>query len=345
MLRADACDAVIIATPMGMHARQSIEAMRAGKHVLSEVAACTTHREALDLIRTVRETGVTYMMAENYCYTGTHMMVLNMVKKGLFGGLTYAEGMYLHDCRSLCYYPDGRMTWRGEARRDMPRGNCYPTHSLGPISQWLGINRDDRLDTVYSVSTTALTMAQYARDRFGAKNAGAKPGHWSLGDSNSVMIRTKMGRVISLRFDANSLRPHHMATHELQGTTAVFRTTPNPYEDPLIWIDGRSPGGEAKGRKKRGNVSHAESWEKLSKYTGEFEHPRWKRHRETALKAGHGGGDFFELEDFLDAIEGRSPCPIDVIDSVTWSSIIWLSAKSEKSGRAEKAFDYTTLRN
>ena len=344
MLAADACDAVIVATPMGMHAKQAVEAMRAGKHVLSEVAACTSHQQAIDLINTVHETGMTYMMAENYCYTHTAMTVLNMVKKGLFGELGYAEGMYLHDCTSLCYNPDGTMTWRGEARHKMPSGNCYPTHSLGPISQWIGLNREDRLDTVYSVSVPARSMAAYARNRFGPKNPGAKLEHWTLGDSNSVLIRTKLGRVIYLRFDANSLRPHNMTTYELQGTTAVFSTQVDGHDTPLVWIDGLSPGGEKAGRKKRGNISHAESWEKISKYTEEFEHPRWKKHRATALKAGHGGGDFFELEDFLNAVEGKAASPIDVFDAVTWSSIIWHSIRSEKSGQAEKAYDYTTHR-
>ncbi|MCE9589404.1 MAG: Gfo/Idh/MocA family oxidoreductase [Planctomycetes bacterium] len=344
MLAADACDAVIIATPMSLHAKQSVAAMRAGKHVLSEVTACVTHAEAMSLVRAVRDTGVTYMMAENYTYMRPHMMVLNMVRKGVFGDLTYAEGMYLHDCRSLVYLPDGTMTWRGDARRDMPSCNCYPTHSLGPVAQWMGINKEDRIATVYSASAPPLAIAAYTRDRFGPKHPGAKPGYWSLGDSNSVIVRTKLGRVIYLRFDANSVRPHHAAVHELQGTSAVFRTQVDVRDEPLVWIDGRSPGGEARGRRKRGNVSYPSAWEKLSKYAADFEHPRWKKHMATALKAGHGGGDFFELEDFIDAIDGRAPSPIDVYDAVAWSSVTWLSEKSEKTGRAERAYDYTAHR-
>lgn len=343
MLRAEVCDAVIVATPMDQHAAQSIEAMRAGLHVLSEVTACTTHREALALIEAVKKTGRIFMMAENYCYSHPAMMIRNMIEKGLFGDLTYAEGMYLHDCRSIAFESDGALTWRGRNKRDLPGGNCYPTHSLGPIAQWMGINHADRIDTVYSVSAAPHSIAAYARDRFGARHPGAKISHWKLGDSNSVVIRTKLGRVIYLRFDSNSLRPHDAAAHELQGTSAAFRTVPD-HREPLIWIDGLSPGGEAKGRKARGNVSSANQWENLSKYAPQFEHPRWKKLAAVAKKAGHGGGDFFELEDFLDACEGRRPSAIDVIDAVTWSSIIWISQKSEKTGRAEKAYDYTQHR-
>jgi hypothetical protein len=132
--------------------------------------------------------------------------------------------------------------------------------------------------------------------------------------------------------------------HELQGTKAVFRTQVEPGAEPLVWLDGRSPGGEAAGRKKRGNVSYPHAWDGLFKYAADFEHPRWKKHMATAQKAGHGGGDFFELQDFIDAIEGNAPSAIDVYDAVTWSSIMWLSIKSELSGKAEKAFDYAALR-
>src|SRR5690606_6840188 len=112
-------------------------AMKSGKHVLSEVTACMSHAEAVKLCRTVDETGMTYMMAENYTYMRQHMMLLNMVRKGVFGELTYAEGQYVHDCSALMFYADNSMTWRGDLRRDMPDCNRYPTHSFGPISQWL----------------------------------------------------------------------------------------------------------------------------------------------------------------------------------------------------------------
>lgn len=340
MLRDDSCDAVIIATPMQDHGWQSVAALKAGKHVLSEVTACVTHDEAMALIQAVRRTGLTYMMAENYTYMRPHMMVLNMVNKGVFGDLAYAEGMYLHDCRSLMFNPDGTLTWRGRIRRDMPTGNGYPTHSLGPVAQWLGINKKDRIETVYSASTPALAAAKYTKDRFGERHGGAKASYWRYGDSNTTVLKTKLGRVIHLRKDSTSLRPHHMTSHELQGTTAVYRTPIDPRQEPLIWIDGLSPGGEKASRAKRGNVSHADQWESLYKYADRFEHPRWKKHMTLAQQAGHGGGDFFELEDFVNAIQGRAPNPIDVYDAVTWSSILWLSQESERTGQAVRCTNY-----
>ena len=48
-------DAVLLATPMGLHARQALSALNSGKHVLSEVIAATTLDECWDLIEAVRQ--------------------------------------------------------------------------------------------------------------------------------------------------------------------------------------------------------------------------------------------------------------------------------------------------
>lgn len=75
-------DAVCISTPVQIHAKQAIQALNAGKHVLSEVPAAYTMEECYGLIEAVERTGLTYMMAENYCYIRPVMMVQNMVEQG-----------------------------------------------------------------------------------------------------------------------------------------------------------------------------------------------------------------------------------------------------------------------
>ncbi|MBP7936462.1 MAG: Gfo/Idh/MocA family oxidoreductase [Phycisphaerae bacterium] len=107
-------DAVIIATPISDHATMSIDALRAGKAVLSEVSAAVTMDDCWALVRAVEETGKLYMMAENVCYFRECMLILNMVQQGLFGGgFPYGECGYVHDCRSLLFNLDGSLTWRG----------------------------------------------------------------------------------------------------------------------------------------------------------------------------------------------------------------------------------------
>ena len=75
-------DAVVLSTPLQLHAPQALQALAAGKHVLSEVIAATTLDECWALIAAVQQSGLKYMFAENSCYRRENMLVLNMVEQG-----------------------------------------------------------------------------------------------------------------------------------------------------------------------------------------------------------------------------------------------------------------------
>jgi len=317
-------DAVFVATPMHLHAQQSIQALKAGKHVISEVIAAITLDECWELVETVEKTKLTYMLSENYCYMRPAMLIKNMVEKGLFGALTTAEGAYLHDCRYLLYYPDKTRTWRGTIScGQIGRANGYPTHSLGPISQWLGITRGDNfLRTTTFVSRSAARQ-EYAAHLLGKDHPDAQPQAWSgSADGASTLIETKNGCVIILRCDSGSPRPHEMARHTLQGSRGVFTT--QAAGEPLVWIESVSKGSGLP------DAKSDPEWQCLWDLADKYEHPRWKKHREAATKAGHGGGDFFVLEDFADAILNKRLPAIDVYDAATWSSIAALSIDNVK---------------
>ncbi|HET7559330.1 MAG TPA: Gfo/Idh/MocA family oxidoreductase, partial [Limnochordia bacterium] len=320
-------DAVFLATPVPLHAPQALAALAAGKHVLSEVVAATTLDECWALVEAVERTGLTYMMAENYCYQRANLMVLNMVEQGVFGQPVYAEGAYIHDTRNLTARPDGSLTWRGELHRDYDR-NRYPTHSLGPVSQWLRINRPggDRLASTVSYGTDPFNVRRWFEAEFGPEHPGAKPGFFRQGDSTVTLIRTERGALITIRVDSASARPHNMTHYQLQGTHGAYLSPRYGGEEPLIWLDGRSPGTSPP------KPNRHPEWQPLWTYAGEFEHPYWREFGEAARSAGHGGGDFFVLRDFIAAIQGGARPAIDVYDAVTVSSIIPLSERSIAEG-------------
>jgi predicted dehydrogenase len=328
LLASDVCDAVLLATPIQVHAAQSIAALEAGKHVLCEVVAGTTLDELWALVEAVERSGCVYMMAENYCYMRPNMMVRHMVEQGVFGQCTYAEGAYIHDTRNLLFTPDGELTWRGEIARDY-NGNTYPTHSLGPVAQWLGCATPgpgrqpaDRFVELVTFATADHSRWRYAAERFGPHHPAAQPGFFQMGDSASTLLRTARGAVVYLRRDAASPRPHNMAHYVLQGIQASYVSPRHSGEDPLIWIKGRSPGDQI----------GTERWEPLWTYAAEFEHPRWRERGAVARGAGHGGGDYFIIEDFVHAVLTGAPPAIDVYDAVAWSSVFPLSVQSVRHG-------------
>lgn len=324
LLAADVCDAVFLATPIQLHVSQALSALEAGKHVLVEVVAATTVDKCWQMVEAVERSGKTYMMAENYCYTRPNMLVRHLVEEGVFGRRTYAEGAYIHDTRNLLFTPEGELTWRGQIARDF-NGNTYPTHSLGPVAQWLGTAGPDPADRFVELVcyvTPETGRWRYAAERFGQDHPAAQPGFFRMGDTAAVLLRTAGGAVAYIRRDAASARPHNMTHYALQGERASYLSPRHGGEDPLVWIEGRSP-GEQFGR---------ERWQSLWDYSDAYEHPRWRERGAVAREAGHGGGDYFIVEDFVRAVHSGEPPAIDVYDAVTWSSVFPLSIDSVARG-------------
>ena len=88
----DAVDIVVLATPENLHVPQSIEALAAGKHVISEVTAAVKLEECYDLVRAVRNSSAKYTMAENTCYSKSNVLIRSIVEAGLFGDVYFGEG-------------------------------------------------------------------------------------------------------------------------------------------------------------------------------------------------------------------------------------------------------------
>lgn len=324
LLNSSGHDAVLIATPQPMHARMSAEALDAGKHVLSEVAAATTIDDAWTLVRAAERSGRIYMMAENCCYYRSNLAMLNMVRRGLFGDLTYAECGYVHNVRNLLFTPEGELTWRGDLATE--RANRYPTHAIGPVARWLGINRSDRFVSIVAMQTSSAGLLDHVSRHLPAGSPATKMKY--AGDSTTALIRTGLGRVIEIRYDIVSARPHPTTTYyTLQGTRASYRDVE---AERRIWIEGRSP---------------KLAWEPFDPYQTEFDSDLWIRHGAKASQSGHGGSDYLTLLDFVQALRTGGPSPVDVYDAAAWSAIIPLTAASIAAGGAPQQFpDFTAGR-
>jgi predicted dehydrogenase len=312
MLDRSDIDVVLVMTPQNQHAAQSIYAMNAGKHVGSETPVAYTIEECWQLVEAKEKTGRRYMLLENYPWSRTRMMVLNMAHTGAFGETTYAEGSYIHDTRNLAYEKDGSLSWRGDLARKH-RGDIYPTHGLGPASLWLGINRGDRYTTLVSMDTGTKGLQSYAREHWGKDHPAARQGFFEKGDTTVTMLRSVNDRMVLLRYESGSTRPMG-GWESLNGTKGSYDGSPG---GEMVHLEGRSPGHQ---------------WERLDKYREQYDHPFWLSDGQTAAATGHGGGDYFVLREFYRAIaEDREP-PIDIYDGVTWSAVLPLSAKSIAEG-------------
>ena len=133
LLNDPSLDAVLITAGWEEHIRMAIESMSAGKITAMEVGGAYSVEECWELVRTHEETGMPCMMLENCCYGRDELMVLNMVKQGLFGDIVHCQGGYRHDLRDEVSY--GRENRHYRLVNYINR-NCenYPSHELGPIA-------------------------------------------------------------------------------------------------------------------------------------------------------------------------------------------------------------------
>ncbi len=321
MLARDDFDAVLIATPVDWHAVMSLDAMNAGKDVGSEVPACRTLEECRDLVRTKEKTGTRYMLLENYVYTRARMQIYNMARAGVFGDLYYAECGYIHDCLALLFDSKGALTWRGEVRARL-FGNTYPTHSIGPISKMMSIHRGDRMAKLVAMMSAPRSSHHYAVEQFGPGSEAAKV-KFTYGDYCSCLIQTANGAMIRCDFDSHSRRPAKMF-YLVQGTKGLYDS------DHGVYLHGKSP---------------AQKYESTSEYSKDYDHNYWASMGEEAKSAGHGGGDFFVLSDFVTMVRDNREPFVDVYDAAAWSAVSPLSMDSIRGGCGSVEFpDFTNGR-
>ena len=99
LVKRDDIDLVVISTPWIWHAPMALAAMKQGKHVAVEVPAARTIEECWDLVNTSESTRRHCIQLENCCYGYNELLVLNMVRAGLFGDITHGAAAYNHDLR------------------------------------------------------------------------------------------------------------------------------------------------------------------------------------------------------------------------------------------------------
>lgn len=85
MLRDPAVEMVSITAPNYLHARMTIEAARAGKHVVCEKPLCLTLEEADEMIQACSSAGVLLLYAEELFFAPKYLKAKQMADEGAFG--------------------------------------------------------------------------------------------------------------------------------------------------------------------------------------------------------------------------------------------------------------------
>jgi predicted dehydrogenase len=272
-------DIIVVATPIELHAQQSIQAMEAGKHVLCEQTAAYTIEDCQHLIDAVKRTGKTYMMAENYTYFDYIQKWKKLIDAGKLGKIHYAEGEYLHEITDLLVDPKtGERQWRYTRA---PIWHC--AHCLGPLLTLM----DDRIVRATGVHT--------GWNRYPGETIAYL-------DMEVGLFQTQKGSVIKILRSQAVVRHPDMVWYTLYGAKGFVE-------------NGRGAGwGETTGycyledEMPKHPGAEVVAWNTVDRTAPPEAHA-----------GGHGTSEYYMVRDFVAAIQAGVKPPIDVVRAVDFT--------------------------
>jgi predicted dehydrogenase len=186
---------------------------------------------------------------------------------------------------------------------------------------FLDINRGNRLVSLTSAATKSRGLHKYIVDNAGPDHPNARI-NFRLGDIVTTLITTAGGETIVLSHDTNNPRPYSL-NFRVQGTKGLWMKDGNQ-----LYIEGTS--------------KESDRWEPSQPYLDKYDHEYWKKYEAQATGAGHGGMDFFVLNDFINSVKRETAPPIDVYDGAAMMVITPLSEQSiAEGGEPQQIPDFT----
>lgn len=309
MLKDRNVDAVAVFTPATLHAKMSIEALEAGKHVISAVPAGISEEECAELLETVKKTGKLYMMAETSFYRPEIISCRKWAAEGAFGEIFYSEAQYFHDgIEPLWWDEDGKPTWR----HGFPP-MLYPTHCTGMIVPVTGERLTEVTCHGWGVDDEAIRGNVYGNPFYNA----------------TALFKTSGGHTAKIAYYKKVAS---------EGTErGQFLGTEMSYDMPR---PGNVPGMIS--RREKGQVVR-NKYVESSIITEPYDQPNhWEllpeplRHR-----TGHGGSHTFITHEFVSAVlEQRRP-KVDVYEALAYTIPgVYAHKSAMEQGRTYKVPDY-----
>ena len=115
MLEMDEIDMVVLGLPNYLHAQATVDAAKAGKHVLCEKPLCMNLQEADLMIDTCKKESVKLMYAEELCFTPKYVRLKQLVDDGALGQVYMVKQSEKHDGPHAAWFWDVERSGGGVA--------------------------------------------------------------------------------------------------------------------------------------------------------------------------------------------------------------------------------------
>lgn len=303
LLKDEEIDAVHINTPIPNHAEQSLKALKAGKHVACTVPMATTVDECRQLVETVEETGLTYMMMETVVYAREFLFMKELHEKGELGKIQFLKASHQQDMDGWPEY------WPG-----LPPMH-YATHCVGPV---LGLTRSEaEYVSCFGSGTVREDLQRYYHSPFAVETAHIK---FRNSDLSAHVYR-------SLFDTARQYRE----SFEVYGSKKTVEW-PLIEGDPLVIHTAKRPEPDIPEHVHCPDYAHLLPEPIRHFTTGGVYDESDNQHRSFTQGAGHGGSHPHLVHEFIRAlVEGRQPFP-DVRQSANITCVGILAHESALKG-------------
>lgn len=281
-------DFVHINSPISDHARMSMDALKAGKHVICTVPMATTIEECEQIVDLVDQTGLKYMMAETVVYSREFFFIKEMYERGELGRIQYMQASHPQDLEG----------WPEYWERMVPMH--YATHVVSPV---LGLI-DGRAEYVSCFGSGVLS-----------DHLANKSGSTFAVESAQIKIQDSDVAAHIWRFLFDTARQYR-ESFDVYGTKKSFEWALISGEEHVLHT-AKKPEPEIAARVSVPDYAHLLP-EPIRKFTQTIQNAE---HLSFIQGGGHGGSHPHLVNEFVSAlVEDRSPWP-DARRSANWTCV------------------------
>ncbi len=281
-------DFVHINSPIAEHARMSLEALKAGKHVMCTVPMATTVDECRQICELVKQTGLKYMMAETVVYSREFLFIKELYEKGELGKIQHLAASHPQDM-------DG---WPDYWERMIPMH--YATHVVSPV---LGLlNGRAEYVSCFGSGTVREDIQQKSGNKFAVESC-----HIKIKDSDVAAH--------IWRFLYDTARQYR-ESFDVYGTKKSFEWTLVEGE-PHVIHTAKKPEHEIPSKVEVPDYAHLLP-EPIRKFTRSIQDAN---HLSFVQGGGHGGSHPHLVNEFVSALtQNRDPWP-NAVQSANWTCV------------------------
>jgi len=206
MLKAGGFDAVVLATPSGLHASQGMQIARAGFHVITEKPMATRWEDGKRLVKACDEAGVSLFVVKQNRLNPTLQLLKHALDKRRFGRI-YMVNVNVFWSRPQSYYDSAK--WRGTWEFDGGAFMNQASHYVD-LLDWL-------IGPVESVQAFTATLARNIE----VEDSGVLSIKWrsgALGSMNVTMLTypQNLEGSITILGEKGTVRVGGVAVNEIQ---------------------------------------------------------------------------------------------------------------------------------